>query len=182
MKKHVPNAVTSGNALIGMVSIFWAIGGQFEAACLAIFLAAILDMFDGRLARHYGVDGELGKQLDSLSDLISFGVAPSVLVYLLFFAPYGLSGMALSLLPALCGLIRLARFNAYMYKNAEVFIGIPITLSGLLLATLCLFFTPSIWIVALLVVTVSYLMNSSLKMPSFKKPPTVRKVINTKTE
>lgn len=182
MKQHIPNALTSGNAFMGMFSIFLAIEGEFGWACIAIFAAAVLDLFDGRLARKYGVDGELGKQLDSLSDLISFGVAPSVLLYLLFFAPYGLLGMVLSLLPALSGAIRLARFNAYMYKNTEEFIGIPITLVGLLLAGMCLFTTPPLWVATLSVIALSLLMNSSLKMRSFKKSTPKKEDFLTKTE
>lgn len=169
LKKHLPNILTTGNAFMGMLSILLAIEGEFELACAAIFIAALLDLYDGRLARKYGVDGELGKQLDSLSDLISFGVAPSVLLYLLFFAPYGLLGMVLSLLPALCGVIRLARFNTHMYKNTEVFVGIPITLSGLLLAIMCLLTTPPLVVAVLTTITLSLLMNSPLKVHSFKK-------------
>lgn len=154
---------------MGMLSIFFAIESQFTYACVAIFIAALLDCFDGRLARKYEVSNELGKELDSLADLITFGVAPTVLSYILFFQSFGLLGMLISSLITISGAIRLARFNAYMYKDTKNFTGIPITLSGLLIAFILLFFQFKIVPYTILIITLSYLMNSKVKIPTFKE-------------
>lgn len=77
---NIPNLLTASNLLCGILSIFLAFSGQLEASCLLIFLAAIFDFFDGFLARKLNQMSELGKQLDSLADMVTFGVAPGVLV------------------------------------------------------------------------------------------------------
>lgn len=77
---NIPNLFTAGNLLSGILSIFLALSGQLELACYFIYFAAILDFFDGFLARKLNVMSELGKQLDSLADMVTFGVAPGVLV------------------------------------------------------------------------------------------------------
>lgn len=77
---NLPNLLTAGNLLCGILSIFMAFSGQLELACYLIYFAAILDFFDGFLARKLNQMSELGKQLDSLADMVTFGVAPGILV------------------------------------------------------------------------------------------------------
>lgn len=77
---NLPNLLTAGNLLCGILSIFMAFSGQLEFACYLIYFAAILDFFDGFLARKLNQMSELGKQLDSLADMVTFGVAPGILV------------------------------------------------------------------------------------------------------
>ena len=85
MLKHIPNLFTLGNLFCGLLAILFAVGGHLNMAGGFILLGAFLDFFDGMLARLLNVDGELGKQLDSLADLITFGVAPAFIVFQLFF-------------------------------------------------------------------------------------------------
>lgn len=77
---NLPNLLTAGNLKCGVLSIFMAFSGQLEIACYLIFFAAILDFFDGFLARKLNQMSELGKQLDSLADMVTFGVAPGILI------------------------------------------------------------------------------------------------------
>ena len=85
MLRHIPNLFTLGNLFCGLVAILFAIGGHLNIAGGFVLLGAFLDFFDGMLARLLGVNGALGKQLDSLADLITFGVAPAFIVFQLFF-------------------------------------------------------------------------------------------------
>ena len=85
MLKHIPNLFTLCNLFCGLLAILFAVGGHLNMAGGLILLGAFLDFFDGMLARLLHVSGELGKQLDSLADLITFGVAPSFIVFQLFF-------------------------------------------------------------------------------------------------
>ena len=85
MLKHIPNLLTLGNLFCGLLAILFAMGGHLTIAGGFILFGAFLDFFDGMLARLLNVSGELGKQLDSLADLITFGVAPSFIVFQLFF-------------------------------------------------------------------------------------------------
>lgn len=80
---NLPNILTASNLLCGVLAIFMALSGQLEVACVLIYIAAILDFFDGFLARKLNQMSELGKQLDSLADMVTFGVAPGVLVTIL---------------------------------------------------------------------------------------------------
>ena len=138
--KHIPNLITLGNLSFGILSILFAFGGQLTAASICILLGAFLDFFDGFFARLLKVSGELGKQLDSLADLISFGLAPSVIVFQLlfqletndFFQPSSihLSDFSNHLLPYIAFLIpifsayRLAKFNIDT-RQKDSFIGLP---------------------------------------------------------
>ena len=81
IKKQIPNAFTLGNLSCGVIAIVLISDSQFERAAWFILLATVLDFFDGFLARLLKVSGELGKQLDSLSDLVTFGVAPAFMLY-----------------------------------------------------------------------------------------------------
>ena len=169
MQKHIPNLLTGGNALMGVLSILFSIEGQYHYAISCILLATIFDTFDGRLARKYGVYGDFGKEFDSLADVITFGVAPAILSYMLIFQDMGATGMLLTCLLPLSGTYRLAKFNAEMYKDLDNFTGIPITLAAIIMCVYFIFFEVSKIPLIILVVLLSYLMNSKVKIPSFKK-------------
>jgi CDP-diacylglycerol---serine O-phosphatidyltransferase len=123
----VADFFTVGNFACGMAGIFLAAKGHFAASCLLAIAAVVLDFLDGKVARLLNVTSELGKQLDSLADLVSFGVWPAVLGFFL-----GLDS-PLSILVliafAMAGMLRLARFNVTSVKHFE---GVPITTNGLL--------------------------------------------------
>lgn len=125
MKRHIPNAITSGNLLCGCLAIQQMSQGFLPAAAFFILLAAFLDFFDGLAARMLKVSGEMGKQLDSLADVVSFGVAPSFIAYFLLdgattipFVPYA------AFLIAIFSALRLAKFNIDE-RQSESFIGLP---------------------------------------------------------
>lgn len=130
--KSIPNLFTIGNLLCGIFSITSNMNDYLQLAAILIFLAAFLDLFDGRIARRLKVNSELGVGLDSLADIISFGVAPILLFYTL--TPHSwLSSFAFMLYPTM-GALRLARFNAN--PTVGYFIGIPITFAGVIMAAM----------------------------------------------
>ncbi len=114
----LPNLFTSGGLFAGFYAVIAASQGRFSEACIAVFIAAILDGLDGRVARMTGTQSEFGVQYDSLADLVSFGMAPALVMYhwalseLRFDGPtVGKIGWAAAFLYAACAALRLARFN-----------------------------------------------------------------------
>jgi len=153
--------MTLGNLICGVLSIQFTINNDFTTAGILILLGGILDRYDGNVARFLNTHSELGKELDSLADLVSFGVAPSILAFSLYgFSNFGLLGKIL-----LAGAFRLARYNCTDFNN--VFTGIPITIAGSLLAVLEIFSTvrpiPSI-IPMVFMTLLSYLMVSHFQI------------------
>ncbi|BCZ44809.1 CDP-diacylglycerol--serine O-phosphatidyltransferase [Clostridium gelidum] len=172
-KSCIPNVFTFINLSCGVISILSAMDEKYAMAGVFILLAGLVDRYDGRIARFLDVSSDLGKELDSLADLVSFGVAPSILVYLLFklesFGPKGLLGFAVLLLFPICGAYRLARFNAAEFDGS--FTGVPITIVGCFMALfsiiviqLNLDMTMLIYISFLLMIIGSYLMVSTIRL------------------
>jgi len=136
-KSSVPNAFTLANLGCGVMSLMMSFQEEYKLAGLFILLACLADRYDGRVARYLNASSELGKELDSLADLVSFGVAPSVLIFNLYnFSLLGLPGYILVLILPLSGAYRLARYNITEFDGK--FFGIPITLTGLFIALFCL--------------------------------------------
>ena len=106
-----PTIFTMGNAACGFVSILVAHVGDFVVAGTAILLGIVFDMLDGRVARLVHGESEFGVEFDSLADFLTFGVAPAFLMYALFLKDYGIPGVGVAFLFALCGGMRLARFE-----------------------------------------------------------------------
>ena len=127
--KNIPNLLTLGNLMLGMLSIIYTMDGRTQTALSLIFIAMLLDGLDGKLALRLNAGSELGKQLDSLADLVSFGVAPAVLLYSLSLQQFALTGLFVTLLFPLAGAYRLARFNLGG-KGGAFFLGLPITIAG----------------------------------------------------
>ncbi len=172
----LPSLFTTGNLLCGYVAIIRSLQGDYEWAALALFIAALLDRVDGWVARLTRTSSDFGVQLDSLSDIISFGMAPALVVYL-----WGLSQMPKpwSLAPFLylaAGATRLARFNIQApSQDRRYFVGLPIPAAACVLAA-CVFYSPSrvtdrvaSGLLALLVVVLGALMVSRLRYRSFKE-------------
>jgi CDP-diacylglycerol--serine O-phosphatidyltransferase len=133
----------------------------------------MLDSMDGRIARMLRVESDLGKELDSLADVVTFGVAPAMMAYYTYFSDFGVLGMAISGLFPLFGAYRLARFNINAVKSSNAyFTGVPITAGGGLLTLLTLFHgkMPEI-ILPIAFFVISYLMVSTIKIPSLKDIP-----------
>lgn len=164
--KYIPSIFTLANLLMGVLSLIFTMDGQFKRSAVMILLAMVLDGMDGRLARRLDATSPFGKELDSLADLVSFGVAPAILVYALDIKNLGLVGLALALTFALCGAIRLARFNTLDITN--YFIGVPITAAGSLVALLSLLHNELPMLVyPIVMVLLSYLMVSNIKVPKY---------------
>ena len=109
--RFVPSGLTLLGLCSGTTAIRFALMGNWKAAVIAIVIAAVLDTMDGRIARMLGADSKFGAQLDSLADLVSFGIAPSVLVYMWTLNQAGGAGWTIALVFCVCCAIRLARFN-----------------------------------------------------------------------
>lgn len=169
MKNLIPNILTASNLVFGMFSIVATFHGQYNAAALLIFAAMIADGLDGRAARYFGVSSEFGKELDSLCDLGSFGVAPAVLIYVFALKEFGWLGAVVAAAFATCGALRLARFNVMTGVIKGYFLGLPIPAGGCVVATFVMMgLKPSGYILPVMVAVVAYLMVSTVKYPDFK--------------
>ncbi len=175
MKRLIPNACTSLNLLFGMCSLISTIHGDFLWGSLYILLALVADGLDGRIARFFGVSSELGKEMDSLCDLGSFGVAPAILAYQFTLVNYGNLGAFVAIVFALCGMWRLARFNVNTDVVHGYFMGLAIPAGGCIVATSTMLLTAAkvnpidygfVYPVTMLVV--AYLMVSHVHYPDFK--------------
>ncbi len=161
--------ITLINALMGFTSILMAIDGQIENALVFIFLAVIADGADGAVARYCG-NSVLGSNLDSLSDVISFGVAPAVVAFIVLDSMDNWMGIFPGLF-LVCGILRLARFNVSGKKDG--FEGIPITAGGFI-AALFIFMKDFVQyfeiVFPVLLLILSILMVSTISYPKVKKP------------
>ncbi len=136
----LPNILTLGGVCLGISSIKFSIDGNFSLAVTLILFAAILDALDGRIARLIKGTSEFGKELDSLTDFVSFGIAPVFILYFWELNNYGKLGWALSLIYSVCCVLRLARFNLTKVDNEQewknnFFEGIPSPAGGLIILT-----------------------------------------------
>lgn len=154
--RSIPNLFSLGNLLSGVFSITFAMNGFYKMASTLIFLSAFLDLFDGRIARKLKVSNQIGVELDSLADVVSFGVAPAIIFYTLA-DPSWITSIAFILYPTM-GALRLARFNAN--PTVGYFIGVPITFAGLFMSLMALFSYTNPWITILL----AYLMISPFRI------------------
>ncbi|MEH7549486.1 MULTISPECIES: CDP-diacylglycerol--serine O-phosphatidyltransferase [Bacillaceae] len=144
--KNVPNLFTIGNLLCGVLSITSNMSGLLELASVFIFFSAILDLLDGRVARKLKVNSEFGVELDSLADIVSFGVAPALLFHSIA-APSLLTSLAFILFPTM-GALRLAKFS--VKPTIGYFKGLPIPAAGLPLAGMGFFLYSNAWITLIL--------------------------------
>ncbi|MBU9722895.1 MULTISPECIES: CDP-diacylglycerol--serine O-phosphatidyltransferase [Bacillaceae] len=172
-RKMIPNMFTLGNLYCGFLSIGFAASGEYNNAAILILIGMMLDSMDGRFARMLKVESSFGKELDSLADIVTFGVAPSFLVYYTYFYQFGLLGFAVAGLFPLFGAYRLARFNINSSKSStNYFSGVPITAAGGILAILTLFGDTLPEIITTVVFTaLCFLMVSRIKIPSLKEIP-----------
>ena len=137
MKKHIPNAITCLNLFSGCLGIVFAFEGELEWASYAILVAAVFDFLDGMLARLLNAYSDIGKDLDSLADVVSFGVLPSVIIYQLFLLSTSSSAWLnySAFLIAIFSALRLAKFNNDI-RQTENFIGLPTPANAMLIASL----------------------------------------------
>ncbi len=173
----IPYLITTASLFSGFFAIVSSINGRFEAAALAVLVAMVLDGLDGRLARLTHTTSGFGVQYDSLCDLVAFGVAPALLVYLWALKEFGRFGWVAAFLFVVCGALRLARFNVQTGSiDPRYFNGLPIPAAAAFVATGVLFYlTLGDWVhlrhiyVLVTIYALSFLMVSNIKFYSFKK-------------
>lgn len=164
--KHIPNAITAVNLAVGVLSLVLVMAENYTGAAALVLLAVLLDSMDGKVARHLQVSSDFGKELDSLADLVSFGVAPAILAYALVLVPFGIPGLAVVIIFVVCGALRLARFNSTDFTGK--FEGVPITVAGGSLALLLLVARDINGIIVIAIMLIlAFLMVSRLTIPKF---------------
>jgi CDP-diacylglycerol--serine O-phosphatidyltransferase len=163
-KRWIPNILTVINLCAGVVAILLALAHQWALAVGLIFGAAFFDSLDGRVARRLNIASEYGKKLDLLADLVSFGVAPAVLTYLLVFTQSGWGAWLLVAVFPACGALRLARVRIASVKG--YYIGLPLAAAGPILAASAYLaqVLPAV-IQAVILLALSALMVSTVKLP-----------------
>src|SRR4051812_39856103 len=181
VNRLVPNVLTLLALCAGMTAIRFAISGDFEAACYAILAAGIFDGLDGRMARLLKATSRFGAELDSLSDFVSFGVAPAAVLYLWTMSQLHSIGWAIVLFFAVCCALRLARFNTQLAAEpppwaANFFSGAPAPAgAGLIMLPMFVSFEWGDWIPrspylnAVWISVVALLMVSNVPTVSLKR-------------
>ena len=177
----LPNMLTLIGVCIGLTSIRFALDGRFEFAIVAIILAAVIDGLDGRIARLIKGTSKVGKELDSLTDMISFGVAPAFIMYFWKLNTLGRFGWLVCLIFVICVALRLARFNVNSGQEPSwrdnFFEGVPSPAGGILVLTPLIFsmtnfeFIPINYdiVVPIFFIATSFLLISKFPSYSFKK-------------
>jgi CDP-diacylglycerol--serine O-phosphatidyltransferase len=172
----LPCLLTCASLFCGFYSMVAAINGNFFAGAIAILIAAVFDGLDGRIARMTGTTSTFGKELDSLCDLVSFGVAPALLAYLWALTPYGRYGWLAAFLYVATTALRLARFNTQPATSGSDFVGLPCPAAAMMVASTVMFSrflgaTETVRHVSilLLIYILSYLMVSNHRYLSFKQ-------------
>lgn len=176
-----PNLITTMSLLSGFFSILASTQGHFYKASLAIFLSAILDGADGRVARLLNAQSPFGEQYDSLADMLAFGVAPAILIYSFALQPLGRIGIACAFVFTACAAFRLARFNVQIgIVDKKYFVGLASPLAAILVTSAVMvavdhnqwvgqYDTPMMILFAVWVVVCGLLMVSNIKYYSFKE-------------
>ncbi|WP_180115962.1 MULTISPECIES: CDP-diacylglycerol--serine O-phosphatidyltransferase [unclassified Acinetobacter] len=175
-----PNLITTAALLSGFYSIIASMNGEFQQAIYAIFLSALFDGLDGRVARAIGAQSPFGEQFDSLSDLLAFGVAPAILMYSWSLNDLGRIGLAACFVYTACAAFRLARFNVQIgVVDKRYFIGVASPLAAVMIISLVWvgMDIPAVFDLretgiqifnAVVIIAVGLLMISNVKYYSFK--------------
>ena len=174
----LPNIFTSLNMFCGFYAIIASMEGRFVRASVAILIAVVFDAMDGKIARATHTTSKFGVEYDSLADVISFGVAPGVMMFLWALKPMGRFGWLAAFLFMACGALRLARFNTQVgVVSSDHFVGLPIPAGAGMNAVTVLFFTEfgirgnqHPVLILLMLYSLSFLMVSTVRYDSFKKP------------
>lgn len=172
----LPNLFTTAGLFAGFFAIVAAMNGRFEAAAIAIFIAMFMDGMDGRIARMTNTQSDFGKEYDSLADMVSFGLAPALVIYLWALTPLGKIGFACAFVYAAGAALRLARFNTQVgIVDKRYFQGLASPAAAALLVGFVWWgddanWLPAdyAWLAALLTVAAGVLMVSNVRYSSFK--------------
>ena len=184
----LPNMLTLIGVCIGLTSIRFALDGRFEFAIVAIILAAIIDGLDGRIARLIKGTSKVGKELDSLTDMISFGVAPAFIMYFWKLNTLGRFGWLVCLIYVICVALRLARFNVNSGQEPSwrdnFFEGVPSPAGGILVLTPLIFSMTNFEFITInydIVVPIFFIVTSLLLISKFPSYSFKKIVIQRKT-
>ncbi len=177
----LPNLLTSFNLFFGFYATVAAVNQKYVAAAVAILLGVVFDILDGKVARATSTTSKFGVEYDSLSDLMTFGLAPGLMIYLWALKPLGRVGWLGGFLFLACGALRLARFNAQGQSGASHFTGLPIpAAAGMCASTVLLFHrigsSPNPVAMLIFLYSLSFLMVSTLPFKSFKQVELFRKM------
>src|SRR4051812_4988097 len=171
----LPNLLTTVNMFFGFFAIIYSINGNYTWAAYAIVVAAIFDQLDGRVARATNSTSRFGAEYDSLSDLVSFGLAPGLLLFLWSLEPFGRVGWLASFFYVACGALRLARFNVQSGTLEKgYFQGLPIPMAAGIVASSVLAFedleldAARSWILLAMTTLLGFVMVSTFRYRSFK--------------
>ena len=173
----LPNLFTTGNLFCGFWAIISVFQEKFFYAAIAILLASVFDVLDGKVARLSGATSKFGVQYDSLADLVSFGVAPALLAFSWALRPYGRFGWLAAFLFVVCGALRLARFNVQSSSGeVKYFKGLPIPAAASMIALTILLYHRLIetgWVkdivILVMIYILAFLMVSTIRYLSFKE-------------
>ncbi len=178
----LPGLLTTGNLLCGFYAIVLTLDQRHEWAALALFVAMVMDVLDGKVARLTRTTTQFGVEFDSLADVVSFGVAPGLLLYSWALAPLGRVGAGAAFLYVICGALRLARFNVLTgVTDRRYFIGLPIPGAAGTVASMVLFFgavefgRAELFALACATYLLAFLMVSNIRYYSFKEPALARR-------
>jgi CDP-diacylglycerol--serine O-phosphatidyltransferase len=187
----LPNLVTTGSLFAGFYSLVSTLNGNYPAAAIWIFLSAVFDGLDGKIARMTGSTSKFGVEYDSLADLVAFGVTPALMVYAWALKPFGRVGWLAAFLFVACGALRLARFNVQVNTvESKRFVGLPIPAAASMVASTVLFFhhfnrlpqelseAPYMFkrlALIILIYLLAFLMVSNFRYYSFKDPALIKR-------
>jgi len=186
LKKGVyilPNLVTTGSLFAGFYGMVSSMNGRYDIAAWFILISAVFDALDGKVARMTNTTSQFGVEYDSLADLVSFGVAPAILMYSWALQPFGKLGWLAAFLYVVCGALRLARFNVQVETvDSKHFIGLPIPAAASMVAACVLLFyhlggagTIRMVSVLILIYCLAVLMVSNVPYYSFKDPELLKR-------
>jgi CDP-diacylglycerol--serine O-phosphatidyltransferase len=180
MKKHIPNILTLCNALCGCIGISLIAKGEIQVACYLVFIALVFDYLDGFVARLLRVKSEIGKQLDSLADAVTFGVLPAFIAQSLWVKNPEMNGIItyFPFILALFSILRLAKFNIDT-RQTDSFIGVPTPANAMIWASFPLILSyqstelaksilENVWFLGGLIVVMSYLLVAELPLFALK--------------
>ena len=177
IRQHIPSFFTFINLFLGFLAIINIMDNDYIIACYFILAASVFDSIDGKLARLMDIPTNFGKEIDSLADMVSFCLAPSILVYSLYtYDMPGILGEIIASSSLIMGAIRLARFNLEEEFQSANFLGLPTPMNALAIASLVLF-VEEIKVINIdytqpklllpLILSLSYLMISNINFPKF---------------
>ncbi len=179
----IPNLFTTGNLFCGFLAIISTFKGRPFYGAIAILIAVVFDQLDGKIARLTGASSRFGIEYDSLADLVSFGVAPALLIYYWALGGFGRLGWLAAFLFVACGALRLARFNVQTTTaDPKYYTGLPIPAAATLIALTILLYhrlgeklTTEHIAILIMMYCLSFLMVSNIRYPSFKELELIRR-------